>query len=155
MLKSFPILLLCSLIFEAIPLRAEEPLISVNPGVKLGYEFGLQSGFIFGVEISMVQITNRYRSEYWGIVVSADHCHDLSKIHLGFEGGYGFVGVCVGPSFLSYKGTNDVGLTVTPYAGGILIPYCSFTASPTLGLVGEVGSYVKIPLLVKGELQWY
>jgi len=33
-------------------LDAQETFISINPGVKLAYEFGPQSGFVFGGEIT-------------------------------------------------------------------------------------------------------
>lgn len=132
-------------------LGAQQNWVSINPGVKLAYEFGSQSGFVFGAEISLVVMPDHDRPYYWGIVASVDQCHDLSKSIIGIEGGYGIVGMCVGPSFLSKKGVDDIGFTITPYAGAVLIPYFSFTSSSKFGYLNEVGSYVKIPILVRGR----
>ena len=135
-------------------LHAQETWVSVNPGVKLAYEFGSNSGFVFGAEISLVVMPNRDHLYYWGIVASVDRCQDLTKYLFGIEGGSGLVGLCIGPSFLSRDGIDDIGVTITPYAGAILIPYFSFTGSSKFGGINEVGSFIKIPLLVRGELSW-
>ena len=78
---------ICGLTFVPSCVYSQETWVSVNPGVKLAYEFGPQSGFLFGVEISMVIMPNHNSPGYWGVVASADRCHDLSKIHIGVEGG--------------------------------------------------------------------
>src|ERR1051326_1797913 len=149
---TFRIIVMLSSISILAPVAyAQRTWITLNPGFKLGYEFGEQSGFVFGGEISMVFRNSDHLSPYGGVVRAFDGCRGLQKLHLGIEGGDGIVGICIGPSLLSKDGEHDVGLTITPYAGAILIPYFSATLSSRFGGIYDVGSYIKIPFSVKGE----
>src|SRR5690242_20650431 len=89
--------LLIGMMIHPPNLDAQQSFISINPGLKFAYEFGSQSGFVFGAEISLVVEPNPSNLYYWGIVASVDQCRELTKAHIGIEGGDGLVGMCVGP----------------------------------------------------------
>jgi hypothetical protein len=142
---------LFTIVFLPTTVSGQSHRTAINPGIKLGYEFGDNGGFVFGVEISLVVEKQSSDYYYYGFVLSTDKCRDLKKYHIGVEGGRGLMGICIGPSFLSQKGEHDFGLTVTPYYGGLLIPYLSITTTVNSRFIGEIGSYVKIPIPAGGN----
>lgn len=129
----------------------EDVNIFFNPGFKLGYQFGEQSGFIFGGEISIV-VHIHAGGWYAGALVDFESCRRISKVHLGLEGGYRFAGLSAGPSFLGRDGEADLGFTITAYGGGLLIPFVSATFTRRFGNSYDVGSYLKIPIPVRGRV---
>lgn len=113
----------------------------VNPGIKLGYAFGKEEGFIFGFEISVTSLANDWIQ---GIVLDYDIINNLRKVHLGFEVSRGGVGLDAGPTIALENGNVYYGFSIIPYAGVAIYPYYNFTYLWKKGALHEAGSYLKI-----------
>jgi hypothetical protein len=120
----------------------------INPGFKLGYRFGENGGLAGGIELSI----NRWSGySYAGVLFSIDHSEKTVSYHCAFEAGRGLIGVSIGPVIVRREQSIDYGLSVTPYAGLILIPYYRFTYLWHFPSEHEIGSYIKIPIQTVGE----
>ena len=131
----------------AYPAFASAQSTYVSPGFHIGYRFGEGGGLVSGVEVSIVQRGDR---TYGGVVFAWDAIHATNNFHLGFEYGSAFLGACAGPVIASDKDTTDIGLRVTPYAGGILIPYYSYQFFSSMPGNHEVGAFLKWPIQTSG-----
>lgn len=122
----------------------------VSPGVKLGYTFGEGGGFTWGLEFSFTFINDELSSK--GFVLDLDYTPTFTKLHLGAQGSYRLVGADIGPTYLfdRTKKTHHYGLTATPFAGAILIPYASGTFLTDHSPIFEAGTYIKLPLPTEG-----
>ena len=140
------------LLFAEVPGQIRSFL---SPGVKLGYAFGKNGGFIWGVEISYVFQNNK--KWIYGIVLSNDNINDANFFHLGFETGYNFAGIELGPIFLiSNKegfsfSKSKLGFSSLLYAGGFVIPYYRFTYIPDFYSIQEAGTFLKIHIQTTGS----
>jgi hypothetical protein len=120
----------------------------LSPGIKLAYRFGDNGGFIGGLDVSVIRASNH---GYYGLVVAVDQIHSAVNAHLGIEGGFGPVGLCVGPVLTLKDRTLDYGLRITPYAGVLLVPFYNYQLMHMMSNEHEVGAYIKIPVLFSGE----
>lgn len=136
-------------------LQAQNGFLSV--GAKFGYAFGSEGGFIFGVEGSYFHLSD---GKSFGAVLSIDAWENTRRFHLGVESNFdgqqnvylNLVGFEIGPTLLKHNGEYDLGLGVTPYAGIFIIPYYTFTYYDKDFMMHEAGSYLKVPILLEGDL---
>lgn len=130
--------------------KAQE--IFINVGFKLGFQFEKSNNVVFGWETSIVardfekKITNS-RLPFLGIVFDYEFGKNFSKFHPGIELGYEMYGLDIGPTFYKSQDTKYIGYTFTAFAGGLVIPYYSFSYFPSENLAShQLGSYLKIPV---------
>ncbi len=142
------LIILC-LIFSLSEVNSQNATY-INPGIKLGYAFGDNGGFVFGLEISIVEHSG---SDFvYGFVLSFDHINDAAIFHAGFEAtGAWLIGIEVGPSFMLKNGEKSYGFGITPYAGFILMPYMNISWFSNKQSFFQFGSYIKIPLQLRGK----
>ena len=122
----------------------------VSPGVKLGYTFGEEGGFTFGVELSVLVRTGPSLS----VVLAHGPVLDLSwtwdgifVLHAGYELASVVLGVEAGPSLVVGRGATRFGFGVTPWLGGIVVaPYYGHTFVVGGEAVDELGAYFKLPI---------
>ncbi len=141
------------LLFAFIPARAQETWHDyVNPGIKLGYTFGEGGGFTWGVELSYTLTDLEYSSH--GVVLDLDFTPTFTKLHVGGQISYLFVGGEIGPTLLfdRTKGTHHFGVTATPFVGALLMPYVSGTYLVDRDPIFEAGAYGKLPMPTAGGL---
>lgn len=117
----------------------------VCPGIKMGYMFGEKGGFVFGVELSVINFDNNSPVS-WGYLLDFDLCHNVKRFHLGIEGIIYIVGLDIGPTFLFDDGGSYTGYSIITFGGLILDPYYNYTSISQKGTYSEIGSYLKIPL---------
>lgn len=115
--------------------------VFVNPGIKLGYAFGKEGGFVFGWEISVT-----FLGDYmiWGIVADYDTIKDLNRFHLGIECSRAGIGLDVGPSFAWENEKSYAGFSIIPYGGLLVYPYYNYSYFWKRGSIHEIGSYFKL-----------
>lgn len=139
-------------------LCAEDKII-VSPGVKLGYAFGEKGGFVLGFEISIVRDPGSYTSNnIYGAVLSFERMKSEYRFHIGaqmnfskYEGAWKLLGLEIGPTYILRDTNNALGINVTPYFGGFIIPYYRLLIVPQEYIQHEVGSFIKLPLPIKGN----
>lgn len=115
----------------------------LNPGIKLGYSFGKEGGFVFGFEVSATYF-NEKESTFWGVVFDYDKISTLNRIHIGIEGSKSVFGLDLGPTFAWDENNKYTGFSIIPYTGLFAYPYYNFTWLGGKGVFHEVGSYLKI-----------
>jgi hypothetical protein len=146
-------ILLCTAAFLTLassPLSAQEGWVIVSPGVKFGYTFGERSGWHTGFEVSVISWGGQREQIYYGALIAVEQFRGTTMFHLGAEGG-AVAGASIGPSLLFRDGASDIAVTMTAYIGGILIPYVSATLPTRFESTYEAGTYLKIPITVRGE----
>jgi hypothetical protein len=118
----------------------------VCPGIKMGYMFGEKGGFVFGIELSVVNLDNE-GPPAWGYLLDFDIFHNVKRFHFGIEGivWYG-VGLDIGPTFVFENEESYTGFSIIPFGGLILDPYYNYTYLFQKGSYHEIGSYLKIPI---------
>ena len=117
----------------------------VNPGVKVGYMFGENGGFVWGFEISVL-IYNAKQDMLWGIVLDYDIVNNMKRLHIGIEGTRAAIGLDIGPTFVWENDESYTGFSIIPFGGIIIIPYYNFTYLIHKGDFHEIGSYLKISI---------
>ena len=125
--------------------------IFLNPGLKFGYAFGEGGGFVFGAKLSVVTWQNDHSSLYIGAVISAEISDHFSIYHFGGEFGAAIGGFDIGPSIIKMKGESNLGIGTTIYSGFVLMPFFNYTRINSDYHISQIGSYLKFPLLVKGD----
>ena len=138
MKKTIPILM-SLLIFHSV--LAANIGQSLNPGIKIGYEFGNNPGFVIGAEISYVFITNKFL--YFGPVLGISRNSFSKKLSPYFEGelGFGPIGTSLGckwDDYLKFKMRFFVGA----------FGYFSYAIIPEDNS-SEISGIIKVPLIVK------
>ncbi|NLT50434.1 MAG: hypothetical protein GXX85_05905 [Ignavibacteria bacterium] len=140
-MKKIYYVILTVLLLNFLPVQAQG--FSVNPGIKLGYIFGEQGGFVFGVEMSFMHMFDQGPSA--GIVLSADLLKGKQIYHIGIQGSY-IAGIDIGPSFYVTKDECTLGLGTTIYTGFIIMPYFTINSFPDKPKQIQLGSYLKLPI---------
>ena len=143
-------IVLMALTLLALPAYAQrEGELVISPGIKIGSSSGDEGGFTVGFEVSLTQgISNGEIYHYVGIVFDYDYAvGGRHKIHIGAETGIPFAGMEIGPTLVFGKGESEprLALTVTPYVGLLLFPFCSVTFLDPV--IFEGGAYLKVPIL--------
>ena len=131
----------------------------ISPGVKFGYAFGENSGFIYGIELSVINHSDDKGKSIYGFVVAIDGFKDLKKYHIGIEytinnhdgnffNGLGFE---TGPTLVFNSENKSLGFSVTAYHGLFIHPYFSYHFVSKRRDIQEIGSYLKFPIMIKGK----
>jgi len=120
----------------------------INPGVKLGYQFGENGGFSLGFEISFTFLAKD--GAIYGVLFDLDKFQRSWYYHFGLEFATHFVGVEIGPTL--WGGNNsDWGFGTTVYTGVVLYPYYRYTFMNRNPNLHEIGTYIKFPLPTSGD----
>ena len=123
----------------------------VSPGLKFGYAFGEDGGFVLGAELSVVAWPEDGLSFHIGTVISAEISKHFSVYHFGGEFGGAIGGIDVGPSIVNVEGESNLGVGGTLYTGFVLMPFFNYTKVSGGYHISQVGSYLKFPVLAKGK----
>ena len=119
----------------------------ISPGIKLGYDFGNDRGFTFGLECSFTRLK---KIDSYGIVAAIDFHRELYRFHIGVEGSRAF-GLEWGPSLIVDGGPSlEFGHSLTVFFGVLVFPYYTITFRTDSGNLYETGSYMKIPMQTSG-----
>lgn len=119
-----------------------------SPGIKLGYAFGENGGFAFGLEGSFT-VTGDYGDDpIYGIVFDYDWSGEVTKIHIGFEYIRHWGGVDIGPTIAWKNGQRYSGFSVIPFIGALIHPYYNYTFLNGEFDLHEVGAYFKVPIQI-------
>ncbi|MFN8358329.1 MAG: hypothetical protein U0264_00310 [Candidatus Kapaibacterium sp.] len=134
-------------------LLASEPRIYINPGVKFGYSFGEKGGFTYGLDVSITSTFTDSFSPFWaGIVFTTNKRKGKHSIHYGVQASYLGFGMEVGPTYVNDYGKMYSGYSVTTFGGFVIIPYYTYSRFDKDSLTNhEIGTYVKMPILIMGE----
>lgn len=122
----------------------------VSPGVKLGYTFGAQGGFNYGIEISVLTRTTPDLAAvlaygpvfnlHWGP-------NDVFYARLGAEVVSWFIGAEAGVAYVSDSFGSHFGVGITPWIGSwYVVPYYTHTFVFGSTDLNEAGTYLKLPL---------
>lgn len=137
-----------------------------SPGVKLGWTFG-GYGVTYGIEVSFIRLPDlsldddkglvdnvlsavgEVITQTWGIVLNLDtDFGDLFKARVGAEWVGPFVGLELGPEYVSDRNGSHFAFGITPWIGYDIYAYYTyswiFDRSPSLH---QAGFYLKTPLL--------
>jgi len=120
----------------------------INPGIKLGYAFGENGGFISGLEISVTNVPDA-RRPILGACVSIEQTNSTTFVHCALEAS-GLVGISLGPTIVVSEGDHRLGIGGTVFGGLVVMPYYRLTYIPNWSVLNEVGSFIKIPLKLSG-----
>ncbi len=157
-MKKILIILLIIILFTAYNLSAAAWFLS--PGIRLGYSFNENDSkdalFLgvfnsFGFEISY-NYYNEDKGIGYGYIFDLDFCKNRVKLHLGLEGTYYIPGFSFGPTWIFEKGKSGIAFTFISYFGYVTYPYYSFTYRPGYANVHEMGTYIKVPVLMSGSI---
>lgn len=119
----------------------------INPGVKLGYQFGENGGFSLGFEISFTFLAKD--GAIYGVLFDLDKYQRRWHYHFGLEFWTHFAGVEIGPTFCGGN-ISDWGFGTTVYSGAVLYPYYRYTFMNRNPNLNEIGTYIKFPILTSG-----
>ena len=133
-----------------------QTILTLSPGIKLGYAFGENGGFVFGVETSLViDYDHSLMSTNYGFVLSYEILNNEKRVHVGVELNIGefspLFGMEFGPTFVFKEKKSRIGLSLTPYFGVLIIPYLRITVFPKKHIQHEIGTFLKLHIPVKGE----
>jgi hypothetical protein len=120
----------------------------INPGIKLGYMFGENGGFVYGFEISVTHYDEK-SGPIWGCVLDWDVTKELNKVHFGVEGSALFMGLDIGPTYAWRDDKHYYGFSIIPFAGAFLIPYYNYTYLGPNNSTHEIGSYIKLTIPIQ------
>ena len=131
----------------------DDDKVWLNPGLKLGYRFGENGGFVIGAELSIVWERN---DSFTGLVLAFDYCNNTktTRYNISAETLPIFnapIGVAFGPTLIVHDSLVHFGFTGTMYCGILIIPYFSATMMSKNNTDFELGSYAKFPILYKGS----
>jgi len=133
----------------------------INPGIKLGYTFGPNGGFVYGIEVSYTAYMQN--NGIGGLVVDVERCNNMTMMHFGFEGSYtGFElnsipypGICVGPSLIwDDKQPAELAFSIIPFFGFMALPYFEYTIRREKPNLTQTGIYFKVPVSPAGGPIW-
>jgi len=119
----------------------------ISPGIKLGYQFGKDGGFTFGMEMSLTFWERK--GPIYGVVVAVDGFRGRYDYHLGLELTNG-IGLEVGPT-ISGRYDYDLGFRATVFTGLFLYPYYCYTYMEKNPNQHQIGTFIKVPIQVDGE----
>jgi hypothetical protein len=145
----FSKLLIIVFLLNCATLSANDNISFLSPGIKLGYVFGNNGGFVIGFELSYV---------YWsqmvavGPVFNIDSFNGTIKLHFGLEA-LSIVGVDLGPTLVIKNGQSRWGYSVIGFGGFLIYPYYCYTSIGN-NSYDEIGSYFKLPILATGRIQF-
>lgn len=128
--------------------------VLVSPGIKVGYTFGDDGGFSYGAEVTMLLEPG---VDLPGLVMHGPALNvgwsHRGTFHLraGWQLVSWLIGIEAGPALVWRDGQAHLGLGVTPWVGGIIIPYYTYTFIPGAANHRDVGSYLKLPLCLGCE----
>jgi hypothetical protein len=137
------------------PRCARADIVTLNPGVKLGYTFG--RGWTYGFEISVAWMTPKLD---WiigsGAVLDFTWSRDVFELRAGYEmygPGYGLE---IGPALVVGPQGTYPAIDVTPFLGGVFAdPYLTMS----FGIGGpsrrELGTYLKLPICLHDDRGCY
>ena len=137
--KAFVFLIILSSVAQA----ANDSYTFFNPGIKIGYTFGQNGGFTYGIEISVVVFSHKVLEPRSGFVFDYDRVGGMNRLHFGVEYMFAVFGADFGPTVGWKDNVRMVGFSITPFAGALILPYYSFTYFNEQTLQHEVGSYFK------------
>jgi hypothetical protein len=121
----------------------------ISPGIKIGYEFGKNSGFTFGLEVSYIMMDDNIF--YKGLVINYDFLRNKQKLFFGVEGGFLFFGAAIGPSILIDKRNNlHFGGSIIPFFGLVGYLYYDFSFFYGYKSIQNLGLYLKYPFDERG-----
>ncbi len=128
----------------------------ISPGVKLGYSFGDNGGFIFGFETSLFMTGSYNDDPVYGVVFNYDWIGEAELLHVGFEYSRNAVGLELGPTFGWQKGELSSGIGVTPYLGFMIYPFYNYTYLANGSVYNGIGSFIKLPIQIDdNRYEWF
>jgi hypothetical protein len=125
--------------------KAAEPYYFYSPGVRLGYQFGDNGGFVYGFEFSIVKTESYYPT--LGGKLSIDFCKGNTKLHLGGLVAY-IAGIDIGPTiYFSDKKTN-FGYSVGLYGLVFIMPFYEYTKmfDEQNFSINQAGTFLILPI---------
>ena len=152
MLKKF----LFILVMFYSQLLIAQTVLTLSPGIKLGYAFGENGGFVFGFETSLViDYDSSLENTNYGFVLSYEILNNEKRVHVGVELNIGefspLFGMEFGPTFVLNEKKRNIGLSLTPYFGAFIIPYLRITVFPKKNIQREIGTFLKLHFPVYGN----
>lgn len=126
--------------------KAAEPYYFYNPGIRLGYQFGENGGFVYGLELIILKKIEAYYPSIGG-KVSIDFCKGNTKLHLGAQAAY-ILGLDFGPTIYFSENKINFGYTASIYGLVILMPYYEYTKlfDENNFSINQVGAYLVVPI---------
>ncbi len=124
------------------------PVSYLSPGIKIGYRFGDNGGFVVGAEVS---VTRWWTGAFVGGVASVDYCNKIFSTHLAVEAGTWIVGFTIGPALGIRNDSLSLGYYACAYTGAFLMPYYGRLHLPATGDMNEAGLFLKLPIQVSGS----
>lgn len=121
--------------------------IYLNPGVKLGYQFGENGGFVYGFEVSVTTYT-KSSFPLPGVVFNIDRCKGKTKIHLGAQTSL-MLGMELGPTLYIDNDKQYWGVSTTIFGFVFAIPYYEYTYLFDTNNLHQIGLFGKVPIPVK------
>lgn len=120
----------------------------VSPGIKVGYTFGDGGGFTWGAEVTVMRGTGADLSAILahGPALNLGWSRGTFQLRAGWQLVSWLVGVEAGPALVWRDGQARFGVGVTPWLGGIVVPYYTYTFLPGASNLREAGIYLKLPL---------
>lgn len=126
--------------------EAQSQVWIANPGVKVGYTFGSEGGFVSGIEISVTTYLGEKLGAF-GVLVSVESLGDLKMTHVGIEYfPHPWVGVSLGPTFIRGEEKNVLAWTTTIFGGIFVLPYYRAILRTDSTHLHEIGAFVKLPI---------
>jgi hypothetical protein len=90
----------------------------ISPGIKLGYAFGNQGGFIYGFELTFGRLTLSAfpYPMFYGIVANLDFIKENTRASIAGEFQmWPFPGFTVGPALIKTNDFSEIGFTAGTY----------------------------------------
>lgn len=130
--------------------KAESPEILIRPGLKVGYQFGENGGFVYGFELGVINYVTDLNTQkhLFGILSSLDFCNENSKLHFGLELSAGSIAFEIGPTFYYFEEEVYNGLTFGVNSLLIITPYLEYTKifkNNQLSFL-QTGAFLKVPI---------
>jgi hypothetical protein len=144
------LLVLVFFIFSFSKSKSDEAVINV--GFKFSYQFGNNSGFVWGIEASNIyrynvpNVQNNELGELNAWLVCLEFRKGDPLLHIGDEIGYSFYGFDAGPSILLKDDKLQFCITGNAFAGAFIIPFVGFHYFPFEKYTSfQAGSFLKLP----------
>ncbi len=139
-------ILVCLLLF-LFDVKANDNPIYFNPGIKLGYQFGKNGGFIYGFEVSLT--TYGPNGGLVGFVSNIDFCKGNTKLHFGLQAST-LVGIEIGPTVYFEDKNIYYGITTAAFGYIFILPYYEFSYIFDKDItINQLGIFGKLPIPIK------
>lgn len=123
-LKIYILLVFIYLLFFTLKSQAAEPDYFFSPGLKIGYQFGENGGFVYGFDFSVMRTVDYFPNVGGNICI--EFFKENIKLHLGAQTAH-IIGIDIGPTIHFTPQKTNFGYSFGLYGLAFIMPFYEYT----------------------------